>query len=79
MLKGGKEDAEGGPWLITVDNTIIVEHLNRALAEIDGSLDKVAKHGKSVSTYEVARSSYDKLSERFGGGAKPPSGSQRKR
>lgn len=65
VLSGAKGDAQGGPWLITVDNTIIVEHLNRALAETDGTLEKVARHGISVSTYEVTPASYIALCKIF--------------
>jgi len=65
VLDNANLDPEGGPALITVDNTIIVEHLNRALAEIDGTLEKVARHDKSVSTYEIKPASYEKLRARF--------------
>jgi hypothetical protein len=65
VLSRAKEGADDGPWLITVDNTIIVERLNRALAEIDGTLEKVARHGISVSTYEVTRASFGALCRTF--------------
>jgi hypothetical protein len=55
----------GGPWLITVDNTIIVEHLNRVLAESDGRLEKVGRHGISVSTYEVTPASFISLCKTY--------------
>jgi hypothetical protein len=70
ILEKAKPDAEGGPWLITVDNTIIVEHLNRALAETDGRLEKVARHGITVSTYEVTPASFISLCKSFN--VKPP-------
>jgi hypothetical protein len=70
ILVKAKPDADGGPWLITVDNTIIVEHLNRALAEADGTLEKVARHGISVSTYEVTPASFISLCKAFN--VKPP-------
>jgi len=80
VLSQAKQDGEGGPWLITVDNTIIVERLNRALAEIDGTLDKVSKHEASVSTYETKPSSFDALCDRFHVNPKPkaaPKGAKR--
>jgi hypothetical protein len=66
ILRQAKQDGEGGRWLITVDNAIIVERLNRALAEKDGTLDKVKKHDASVSTYETLTSSYQALCQYFG-------------
>jgi hypothetical protein len=65
ILAKAKPDDSGGPWLITVDNTIIVEHLNRALAEIDGTLEKVARYGISVSTYQVTPASFISLCKAF--------------
>jgi len=70
ILAKASPNADGGPWLITVDNTIIVEHLNRSLAETDGTLEKVARHGISVSTYEVTPASFNALCKAFG--LKPP-------
>jgi hypothetical protein len=61
---------EGNAWQITIDNTIIVEHLNRALVETDGTLAKVAKHGQSVSSYDVTPASFDALCKKFS--VKPP-------
>jgi hypothetical protein len=80
VLSQAKQDGEGGPWLITVDNTIIVERLNRALAEIDGTLDKVSKHEASVSTYQTKPSSFNTLCDRFSVSPKPkpaPKGAKR--
>ena len=58
-------DPKEGPLLITVDNAIIVEHLNRALAESDGTLAKVMRHENSVSTYEVKPASFKALCKTF--------------
>jgi hypothetical protein len=65
ILAAAKGDIKNGPLLITVDNTIIVEHLNRALAESDGTLAKVARHDNSVSTYELMPASFKALCETF--------------
>jgi hypothetical protein len=73
VLEKAKPDSEGGPWLITIDNTIIVEHLNRALVEADGTLEKVGKHGHSVSTYEVTPASFNALCTTFKVKSPPPS------
>lgn len=70
ILAKARPDPEGGPWLITIDNTIIVEHLNRALAESDGTLEKVGRHGISVSTYDVTPASFEALCKIFK--VKPP-------
>jgi hypothetical protein len=70
VLGTAKFPDEGNTWQITIDNTIIVEHLNRALVETDGTLEKVAKHGQSVSTYDVTPASFDALCKKFG--VKPP-------
>jgi hypothetical protein len=64
ILLNAKGDGQG-PWLITVDNTIIVERLNRALAESDGTLGKVERHNNSVSTYEVTPASFNALCDTF--------------
>ena len=71
ILSKAKPDDGGGPWLITVDNTTIVERLNRALAKTDGTLEKVTRHGISVSTCEVTPASFDALCKQFN--VKPPS------
>lgn len=65
MLANAKQDGKEGPWLLTVDNTIIVEHLNRALAETDGTLEKVGRRGNSVSTYELKPASFKALCKKF--------------
>ncbi|WP_434775076.1 hypothetical protein [Pseudomonas oryzihabitans] len=43
----------------------IVDELNKALAEIDGTLPSVSKRKGSVSTYEIQPSSYDRLCEKL--------------
>jgi hypothetical protein len=65
ILAKATADPEGGPWLITLDNTIIVEHLNRVLAETDGTLEKIARNGISVSTYKVTPASFKALCKAF--------------
>jgi hypothetical protein len=71
VLEKARFYEDGKVWLITIDNTIIVEHLNRALVEVDGTLERVAKHGQSVSTYDVKPASLDALCKTFG--VTPPS------
>lgn len=65
ILTDAKGDEKEGPLLITVDNTIIVEHLNRALAGADGTLAKVERHENSVSTYELKPASFKALCKTF--------------
>jgi hypothetical protein len=65
ILNNATSKAKDEPYLITVDNTIIVEHLNRVIAEADGRLDKVTRYGNSVSTYEVKPASYKALCKAF--------------
>jgi hypothetical protein len=65
ILTDAKGDEKEGPLLITVDNTIIVEHLNRALAQADGTLAKVERHENSVSTYELKPASFKTLCNTF--------------
>jgi len=50
---------------ISVYNLNLVDELNRRLAEIDPTLPPVAKSRGSVSTYQVAASSFAKLSEKL--------------
>jgi hypothetical protein len=59
---------DGGPYLATINNANIVEALNLALAEIDGTLKQVSKQRGSVSTFEIAPASYARLRERFNPG-----------
>ena len=65
ILAKAASDSEGGFWLITLDNTIVVEYLNRVLAETDGTLEKVARDGTSVSTYKVTPASFNALCKAF--------------
>ncbi|EPL9569255.1 hypothetical protein MMK73_004697 [Providencia rettgeri] len=63
ILSEAKITQDTGPYTITLNNTNIIEELNRKLVDIDGTLTSVAKKRGSVSTYEVTKSSYLKLCE----------------
>lgn len=65
ILGSANQANEGEPYLITINNANIIEALNLALAEIDGTLKQVSKQRGSVTTYEIAPASYARLCERF--------------
>ena len=64
-LRSANQNEEGDPFFITINNANIIEALNLALADIDGTLRQVSKQRGSVSTYEIAPASYARLCERF--------------
>ena len=64
-LDSAQQPADVDPFLVTINNANIVEALNRALADIDGTLSRVSKQRGSVSTYEIEPASYNRLREKF--------------
>lgn len=52
-------------YTVVINSQNIVDELNKALADIDGSLSSVKKKKNSVSTYEIPPSSYNRLCEKF--------------
>lgn len=53
-------------FTVVINNQIVVNELNKALADIDGGLPPVVRKRGSVSTYEIFPSSYNELCEKFG-------------
>jgi hypothetical protein len=64
-IADASQEEPGGPWYITIDSENVIEHLNRELATLDGTVPQISKKRSSVITYEIANSSYRLLSERF--------------
>jgi hypothetical protein len=58
-------DAAGDHWLLTIDSENVIDALNREIASIDGTLQQISKSRGTVSTYEIAASSYRELLTRF--------------
>ena len=52
-------------YAVVINSHNVVDELNKALADIDGSLSPVAKKKGSVSTFEIAPSSYNRLCTKF--------------
>jgi hypothetical protein len=61
-LDSAQSDPNADGYLITVDSENVIEALNRQIASIDGTLPQIIKARHTVSTYEIAGSSYKKLS-----------------
>jgi hypothetical protein len=55
----------GDPYSVVINSQNIVDELNKVLADIDGNLASIAKRKGSVSTYEIAPSSYNQLCGRL--------------
>jgi hypothetical protein len=53
------------PFTVVLNSNNVVDELNKALADIDGSLSPVTKKKGSVSTFEIAASSYNQLCAKF--------------
>ncbi|BAL97904.1 hypothetical protein [Rubrivivax gelatinosus] len=53
-------------YTVVINSQNVVDELNKALADIDGSLSPVGKKKGSVSTYEISPSSYNRLCAKFG-------------
>lgn len=52
-------------YTVVINSQNVVDELNKALADIDGSLAPVGKKRGSVSTYEISPSSYNNLCTKF--------------
>lgn len=52
-------------YTVVINSQNVVDELNKALADIDGSLAPVGKKRGSVSTYEIPPSSYNHLCTKF--------------
>lgn len=67
VLASAQEDpnVEGGR-LITVDNENIIDALNRHIVALDGRLPQITRARGTVSTYEVAKASYERLRKDLG-------------
>jgi hypothetical protein len=52
-------------YTVVINSHNIVDELNKALAQIDGGLSPVVKKKGSVSTFEIAPSSYNSLCAKF--------------
>lgn len=61
VLGSANQNAESKVWSITVDSENVIEALNRKLAGIDGTLPQVTRARNTITTYEIANSSYEKL------------------
>jgi len=66
VLEKAKQVDKGGPFTVTINSSNVVDELNRLLAEIDGTLQPVAKRRGSVSTFEISPASYARLKDRLG-------------
>jgi len=65
LIQSAQQEDENQPYTVTINSLNVVEELNRVLADIDGNLPPVSKKRGSVSTYEIARSSYTRLMARL--------------
>lgn len=53
-------------YTVVINSQNVIDELNKALADIDGSLSSVGKKKGSVATYEISPSSYNRLCVKFG-------------
>jgi hypothetical protein len=58
VLDGAQQDPDSQRWRITVDSENVIEALNRRLAAADGTLPQVVRAANTITTYELANSSY---------------------
>lgn len=65
-LTSASRQNTGDHYAVVINSQNVVDELNKALADIDGNLASVAKRKGSVSTYEIAPSSYNGLCNRLG-------------
>lgn len=64
-LGAASRQNNGDPYAVVINSQNVVDELNKVLADIDGNLASVAKRRGSVSTYEIAASSYTRLCARL--------------
>lgn len=62
-LEEARQDQNSDGYLITIDSENVIEALNRRITAIDGTLPQISKARGTVSTYEIAASSYKSLVE----------------
>jgi hypothetical protein len=60
-VEGCRQQEEDGLYEVVINNSTVVEELNRRLAAIDGRLPQVAKKRRSVSVYQASAASYEAL------------------
>lgn len=70
-LIAATRDNDAQHYTVVINSQSVVDELNKALAAIDGSLAPVSKKKGSVSTFEIAPSSYFRLCSKFGVPPKP--------
>jgi hypothetical protein len=61
VVESCAQEEENGLYEVVINNSTIVEELNRKLANLDGRLPQVAKKRKSVSVYQLSPASYEAL------------------
>jgi hypothetical protein len=66
VVQEAEQAADGEPFAVIVNSLNVVDELNRVLAELDGTLEQVAKKRGSVSTYEFSPASHARLKQHFG-------------
>lgn len=66
VLEAATAQTATGPYLVTMSSVNVIEELNKKLATLDGTLASVSKKRGSVSTYEITKSSYDRLCAELG-------------
>lgn len=65
-LTGATRENDSQSYSVVINSHNVVDELNKALADINGNLSPVAKKKGSVSTFEIAPSSYGQLCIKFG-------------
>lgn len=64
-LKSATRESSHQNYAVVINSHNVVDELNKALADINGELSQVAKKKGSVSTFEIAPSSYNQLCAKF--------------
>ena len=65
IVESAKKTGGENTYSVVIKSFNLVEELNLLLEEVDGTLPRITKKQGSVATYEIAPSSYIKLSERL--------------
>jgi hypothetical protein len=63
VLDDAQYDDYSGKRTITIDSESVVEALNRRIASVDGTLPQIVRAKNTVTTYEIAESAYEGLTQ----------------
>jgi hypothetical protein len=66
VIRSAKKSRDGGTWEIVIQSEVILEELNRAVAEKCPTLKRIRLKRGSAGQYEVEEDTYNLLKNEYG-------------